>query len=385
MTTPDLLIDVSRLVWRVWTGRLPTGIDRVCHAYLSHYGPRAVAVLQRKQFRIVLSPGHSQCLFALLRGGPGPGFRRKLVQLFAKATLMPGTRPNTRGWIYINVGHTGLDAPGYAAWLKQEGWKPVFMVHDLIPISHPQFCRAGEAERHALRMRAVVESATGVIVNSAATGDAFTDFVTQEQTTVPPVVVAWLATNPPAQPAHLPAPTRPVFVVIGTLEARKNHILLLKLWERLAASLGDQTPELLLIGQRGWEADDVFALLDKSPLLHGNVRELATCDDAQLLAWLRHARALLMPSFVEGFGIPVIEALEAGVPVIASDLPVFREIAGDIPCYLDPHDASGWEAMVWAYCADAPDRTRQLSALRSYRRFSWDDHFRMIDDWLVAL
>ena len=389
MIEPDLLLDVSRLIWRVWAGRLPTGIDRVCHAYLDHFGPRALAVLQRRQLRVVLSPGHSQRLFALLREGHGPGpglgFRRKLVRLLAQAVLMPSVRPDTRGWIYLNVGHTGLDAPGYAAWLSQQRWKPVFMVHDLIPISHPQFCRPGEAERHALRIRAVVQSAAGVIVNSAATGDAFCEFGVRENAAVPPVAVAWLATNTPAEPAPLAAPTRPTFVVIGTLEARKNHILLLSLWERLSSELGDNTPELVLIGQRGWEADDVFALLDGSPLLKGHVRELAACDDTHLLAWLRHARALLMPSFVEGFGIPVIEALEAGTPVIASDQPVFREIAGDIPLYLNPADGPGWEAAVREYCADSTDRARQLSAIRSYRRFTWNDHFRKVDDWLAEI
>lgn len=385
MAQRDLLFDVSRLIWRIWSGRLPTGIDRVCHAYLEHYGSRSLAVLQRRNLRVVLSERHSERLFALLKEGPRPGFRRKLVTLLAAAAIKLVDRNKTRGLLYLNVGHTGLDAPGLSEWLGTSGWKPVFMVHDLIPVSHPQFCRPGEAERHRLRMRAVLESAAGVIVNSAATREAFEDFAAGEHRTPPPVHVAWLATRGETEVVELPASHRPTFVMIGTLEARKNHILLLRIWERLTAEMKESTPRLVLIGQRGWEADDVFALLDGSEPLRDAVLELGTCDDATLQAWLKQSTALLMPSFVEGFGIPLIEAMEAGLPVIASDQPVFREIAGDIPIYLDPHDEQAWEATIRTYCETNQDRNRQLAALGNYRRFSWQDHFAAVDPWLATL
>lgn len=384
MQQRDLLLDVTRLVWRVWSGRLPTGIDRVCLAYLEHYAPRALAVVQRQELRLVLSAKHSAELFALLRTG-GPGFRRRLTTLLAAAALSGKPRQSTRGWTYLNIGHTGLDAPGLADWLRKRQWKPVYLVHDLIPISHPEFCRPGESKRHRQRMRTVLDSAAGVIANSAATRDALFEFARRERRPEPPCEVAWLASPDEVDATPVPPGNRPTFVMIGTIEGRKNHLLLLHLWERLAKELGPATPKLVLIGQRGWEADEVFALLDRSPRLKGYVRELGRCDDATMLGWLDQARALLMPSFIEGFGIPVIEALQRGVPVIASDLPVFREIAGDIPLYLDPLDGQGWEAAIRAYCGDAPDRARQLAAMPSFRTPTWDDHFAKVDGWLATL
>lgn len=384
MPQRDLLLDVSRLVWRVRSGRLPTGIDRVCLAYLDHYGSRSLAVIQRKELRLVLSEERSARLFALLHEG-GPGFRRKLVALLAAAIIAPGQRPSTEGLVYINVGHTGLDAPGLAAWLSERAWKPVFLVHDLIPISHPEFCRPGEARRHTHRMRTVLDSAAGVIVNSAATREAFLEFAASGQRPASPVEVAWLASDRHVEAAPQPVLARPIFVMIGTIEGRKNHLLLLRLWERLVRDMGDAAPQLVLIGQRGWEADEVFALLDKSSLLRGHVVELGKCDDAAMLSWLDRARALLMPSFIEGFGLPVIEALQRGVPVIASDQPVFREIAGDIPLFLDPRDSEAWEAAIRAYCGDSPGRMRQLAAMPSYRPFTWDEHFAVVDGWLATL
>lgn len=383
MTDRPLLLDVSRLVWRVWTGRLPTGIDRVCLAYLDRFGARSLAVVQRQEFRMVLPADLSDRLFALLRRG-GSGFRPGLVRLLGQA-MMRRNRPSIAGKLYLNIGHTGLDAPGLPGWLKRRGLRPVFLIHDLIPITHPEFCRQGEAVRHMARMRHALASAQGVIANSCATLDALAAFAASEGRAMPESVVAWLGADEQAAPARIDPPARPCFVTIGTIEARKNHLLLLHIWERLAARLGDQTPELVLVGQRGWEADDVFALLDRSPRLRGHVRELGRCDDATMLAMIDSARAVLLPSFIEGFGIPLIEALQRGTPVIASDQPVFREIAGDIPLYLDPLDGQGWETAIRDFLGDCPERQRQLAAIPHFRPHSWDDHFDRVEVWLSEL
>jgi glycosyltransferase involved in cell wall biosynthesis len=384
MIARNLLFDVTRLVWRVWAGRLPTGIDRVCLAYLNHYGPRALAVVQRGETRLVLSERRSDELFALLRQG-GPGFRTRLAALLAGAGLSRGPRHSTRDWLYLNIGHTGLDSPGLGAWLAAKHWRPVYLVHDLIPISHPEFCRPGESRKHRQRMRLVLDSAKGVIANSAATRDALANFARQAERTTPPCEVAWLGVEEQVPVNRVPPPKRPYFVTIGTIEGRKNHLMLLHLWERLVSQMGSAAPQLVLIGQRGWEADEVFALLDRSRRLRGHVSELGRCDDVTMHAWLDGARALLMPSFIEGFGIPVIEALQRGVPVIASDLDVFREIAGDIPHYLDPLDGPGWEAAVNSYSGECPDRARQLAAMPGFEAPSWKGHFAKVDAWLEAL
>ena len=142
---------------------------------------------------------------------------------------------------------------------------------------------------------------------------------------------------------------------------------------------------LLLIGQRGWEIDDVAQILDQDRSLQGHVVEMGRCSDAQMMGLLRGARALLMPSFAEGFGIPVIEALQAGAPVIASDLGVFREVAGDIPLYLRPDDPAAWIDAIFSYAAGSEDRQRQVSLITSYAAPSWEDHFRRVDGWLETI
>ena len=149
--------------------------------------------------------------------------------------------------------------------------------------------------------------------------------------------------------------------------------------------MGAATPLLVILGQRGWEAELALAMIDRDTAIGAHIVELGTACDAELASLIGGARALLMPSFAEGFGLPVIEALQSGTPVIASDLPVFREIAGPIPCYLDPGDGPGWLAMIQAFCQDGPERTRQVSAMSAYRAPVWPDHFAAVETWLAAL
>jgi glycosyltransferase involved in cell wall biosynthesis len=143
---------------------------------------------------------------------------------------------------------------------------------------------------------------------------------------------------------------------------------------------------LLIIGQRGWECEQVFDLLDRSEVLKGAVTEIGDCDDAALAAYLASARALLFPSLVEGYGLPLVEALRSGTPAIASDLHVFREIGGNVPEYVDPLDGPAWERAILSY-ADQGSRVRerQMERLAACQLPTWDDHFAAVRSWLTTL
>lgn len=380
----EYLLDVSRLVWRGWRRMLPTGIDRVCLEYVEHFGPRSLAVVRRRGNTFVLSPAHSDKLFSLILEAPAK--LRSAIVAFGPRAWASATRDAPRpGAIYLNVGHSGLDDSGLREWIDKNRLRAVFMVHDLIPLTNPEFCRFGEAAKHMRRIENALTSAAGIIGNSQITLDELGAFAAARQLPMPPTTVAWISGGrlpPRIAPASV---ERPYFLTVGTIEGRKNHVLLLRLWQRLIQDMGNDAPLLLIVGQRGWEANAALALLDRASGLRDHVRELGRCGDEELASLLSGARALLMPSFAEGFGLPVIEAFELGTPVIASDLPVYREIVGDMPTYLDPLDGPSWEKAVRAFLMDGGERERQLRAASGYRAPDWAAHFDKVEAWLATL
>lgn len=378
-----LLIDVTRLAARLLEGKHPTGVDRVSLAYIDHFRPRARAVVRHWGRWMQLSQGASQRVFAALLG-EDPQPQSTLRRCVAAAYVLRwGLTP---GALLFNTGHSGLDDPRYAQRVHRHRVRPIYFLHDLIPLSHPEYCRAGEVDKHRQRLQTMLRTGHGVIANSQATLDDLIAYAQAQALPVPARLVAHLGLSLLPGPRPQPPVEPPYFVALGTIEARKNHLLLLHVWRALVERLGAAAPKLIIIGQRGWECEQVVDLLERCNALRAVVREVPRCNDAELATWLRHAQALLFPSFAEGYGLPLIEALAAGVPVIASDLPAFREVAGDLPVYLDPIDGLGWLDAILAFAEPRhPARQAQLARLRGYTPPTWAQHFDQVDAWLHCL
>lgn len=384
MPERDLLLDVSRLVWRFWRGGLATGIDRVCHAYVEHFRGRSQALVQRGGAYYVLAPQHSDQLFELF-SRTGSGFRRQFLRAAPSAFAAARRTPRRPGMLYVNIGHTGLNEPSLPRWISRNRVRAVYLVHDLIPLLHPEYCRPGEELKHRHRMENVLKSAHGLIGNSQSTIDDLAFFAAASGLPMPPSMAAWIAGSRIPEPVSPRTFDRPHFVIVGTIEGRKNHSLLLHIWKRLVARYGSECPLLVVVGQRGWEASHALAMLDRAVDLKEHVLELGECSDQELAGLIAGARALLMPSCAEGFGLPVAEALQLGTPVIASDLPVFREFAGEIPTYLDFLDGVAWESTILAFTGESLERERQVRAMEGYRSPDWQSHFSAVEDWLEIL
>lgn len=374
-----MLIDITRLADRYLQGRLPTGVDRVSLAYLRHYRENAGALIRFAGRWLELGSSDSQRIFSFLLDGSDLSGRGVIRRSVAKALVWPG-HSRQRSRALFNTGHSGLDDPVYAQQVSRRGLKPIFFLHDLIPISHPEYSRPGEDFKHHQRMKTMLSVGKGLVVNSQDTLNQLNAYAAQRHLAVPPSVVAWLAPTKFVHPLVERPLAKPYFVVLGTIEARKNHILLLHIWRQMVATMGEAAPQLVIIGQRGWECEHVFDMLERCTALRGHVLELSGCSDQEVATWLKHAQALLFPSFVEGYGIPLVEALMLGVPVIASDLPVFHEIAGDIPHYLDPTDGPGWRQTILDYAdSSSAARQSQLDLLAAYSPPTWEQHFAVVD------
>jgi glycosyltransferase involved in cell wall biosynthesis len=374
-----IVLDITRLTATRLKGRVLTGIDRVAIEYVRRYGPWARAMIAWGRTRFVLSERASAVAFARLAG---PAQAAEVAGIGSRAAACKGRAQQLVGSVVIHTGHFGLEYASFLDGLRSAGARSVVLVHDLIPIEHPQYCPRGSSSRHAARIANTLRLASGIVTNSKQTLRALERHAGSAP--LPPMISALLAPacRGTAGPVPLPGP---YFVVIGTIEPRKNHALLLRAWHRLVESLGESAPHLVVIGSRGREDPRVRGLLDRTTMYRGRVIEINGATDDLVATYLQHARALLMPSFAEGYGLPVVEALATGIPVLASALPVYREVAGDIPEYLDPDDSSAWLERVRDYAADGPARRAQMKRLAGFRPPTWAEHFARVDELLECV
>ena len=391
-----ILFDVSRLIGRAALSA-PTGIDRVDYAYARHLADHARNVsfvvgrsfpriipgreagfLRRRQRSAQDEAGahddpQARRLFELLSQPPAAwpssrGAQRLqappqttfpfVARLSARMKQSGGATPLPRqlkGAVYLHTSHSGLENPKGIDKLKARGAKVVVLVHDLIPIDYPEYCRPDEDVAHEARMRNVQERADLILANSAYTQSRLAAWAQRRALALPPVRVTplgveplYLAPPPPARAA------RPYFVTVGTIEPRKNHVLLLTLWRRLAEEMGDDCPALVVVGRRGWEMEAVADLLERCPALARHVIEVDGLGDAGLAALMAGASGILQPSHVEGFSLPVAEALAMDAPLVASDIPAHREMVTSSSKLADPLDGPRWLALIKALIAARP-------------------------------
>lgn len=380
MSAP-VLLDMTRAVGRRWRGRTASGIDRVCDAYAAHLGDRAHAVLQVRSATLVLGEAASRDLFAVL-DAPPPVFRRE----FARLLLAPSNPPHRqRGASYLNVGHSGFDASAHWAWIARNGLTPIYLLHDLIPITHPHVTTPRKTARHRERVMRALSGGAGLIANSRATAHSLRTFAQAENLPIPPLLVAPIAGGLPSLERRRTAGSQPLFVSVGTIEKRKNHLLLLKVWRALIDRMGEAAPRLVLAGDWGRGAGPFRETLRRDPQLARFVEIRSGLDDEAIAALVAQAKAVLLPTLAEGFGMPLIEALALGVPVVASDLPSLREIGQDIPLYIDGDEPERWACAVAEFYNDGPERQRQLTMMPQFRAPSWASHFNAFDTWLAEL
>ena len=254
---------------------------------------------------------------------------------------------------YIHTSHTQLEHTNRFRWTSGKV-KPVFFLHDVIPIDYPEYCSPGAAPRHLGRLKTVSELADLILVNSQYTADRTRHWLQRLGWREPRIDVVPLGVEDAFLQPHtspLPRAERPYFVYVGTIEPRKNLAFLLAVWRQLAEQLTDQTPRLLLVGRRGWENESVVDLLERSARLAPHVIEVSGLTDHGLITLLRGAAGLVSPSYVEGFGLPLIEASALGTPLIVSDIPAHREVAGQHATFVDPNDGPAWIKALQAHAA----------------------------------
>jgi O-antigen biosynthesis alpha-1,2-rhamnosyltransferase len=233
---------------------------------------------------------------------------------------------------------------------KAQGGFVIGVIYDLIPVSHPHACVPELTAAFSEWLRHYCALSDGTIAISQTVMHQFemyNAFCGRKR---------WTGVDAPIRYFHLGseldfARTQPLsslrsarigeaevptFLMVGSIEPRKNHALVLAAFERLWAE--HTQIRLVLIGRQAWRTDELLARISAHPKLNESLILRRDASDTELEEYYKSSTALIIASEIEGFGLPIIEAYQRGLPVICSDIPVFREIAGDAATYFDLDD-----------------------------------------------
>ena len=360
---PRLLVDVTELALADHGG----GIQRVVRRLLVELLLTPAPGLRTEPVRLAASGGyvHARAFLAHMLGMDPADVGEDTPVLAG-----PGDRLLALDLLRDRVADIGL------AWrdLRSRGVRLSVVVYDLLPISNPEWFPEGVPTRFASWLDLVLELADQALCisrtvaenlrqrNAARAGArqfAIRSFGLGAD------LDAWLL---PLRSLPTLARGAPRFVVVGTVEPRKGHAQALAAFERLWAS--GSPAQLLLAGRYGWGAESLAARLLSHPESGKRLLWIHAADDADLAAVYRESTALLAPSLGEGFGLPLVEAAAHGLPVLARDLPVFREVGGSGVDYFSGESPLQLQAAIGAWVQrweagmiSAPD----VAAARSWR------------------
>ncbi len=283
---------------------------------------------------------------------------------------------------YLNIGQIGLGQPRQLAWLRRRpDIRPVFMLHDVIPLTHPEVVSAGNIAIHERILATAMDYARGLLVPSEAAKASIVKTL-QDRRARPfaveavPLPINEIFTSKTSPELGLAA--RPYFLICGSIEIRKNHMLLLRVWQRLQQRLGDRTPMLVIAGAPGFGGQGLLDFIAAHPAIRPHVVFALNMSTAGIRDAMAAARAVLMPSFAEGFGLPPVEALSTGTPAVLSDIDAHRESSEGYGIFLDPNDVDGWTDAVLRLIEDDAALAALRAKIADFRPTTWDSHIAQV-------
>jgi glycosyltransferase involved in cell wall biosynthesis len=248
----------------------------------------------------------------------------------------------------------------------------IVTIHDLHFLSHPEHTSAEIRRDYPALVRAHAQRADRVIVVSRFVADQV-----QRDLEVPADAISVCPNGAPEWQGRPASDTGTYLLFVGTIEPRKNVQGLLDAYERLLAR-HSRVPALVIAGGAEAGTAGLLARLDRPPLA-GRVEYRGYVGAAEREALFKGALALVLPSFDEGFGIPALEAMSAGVPVVVSNRAALPEVVGDAGLYIDPDDVESLTAALGRVIAD-PQLCADLRrrGLDRASRFTWTDSARAV-------
>lgn len=216
--------------------------------------------------------------------------------------------------------------------LKQQGVHVQMVVYDLLPVDMPECVPEWIAEAFALWLDVVGDEADGVSCISDTVAQRFEKWLSGRMGRNSGIAISSFRLGVPQHTCQLKVrrtlsdASRPSFLMVGTVEPRKGYADAIDAFDALWAA--QQDCQLTIVGRYGWGLPELAARLDAHPEMGARLNWKKRATDEEVQACYEAADALVFSSYGEGFGLPIIEAAQHGLPLILRDLPEFREVAG---------------------------------------------------------
>mgnify|MGYP000163796578 CR=1 FL=1 len=386
----NYLIDISILLQFLRKKRYVTGIPRVVLTYIKHYAGRCQLVYYSRILgTIVILPPEASLQAIRWIEQWDYSLYPSIMRLF----LRHGKWQFLSSKQYLNdyfikICMRDISSPWYFWRLRQLGVKLVVMVHDLIPIIYPELVSPVSTKRFKTGILRLLDHARGVVTVSETERKNLIQYLASLGRAIPPIIAAPLASGLVVEKIQYTSQRMvqgPYFVIVGPISDRKNHRLLFDIWSDWVEKKQKNIPKLLVLGKLHRTKEPLLTELLQQPSLQPYVFHMELGDNA-LINYVSFANALLFPSFAEGYGLPLAEALTLGTPTIVNDLPVFREIGGDIPEYIPVQDKQAWADMILEYTKPkSTQRAQQVQRIAHFVVPTWDTHFARFDKFLTTL
>lgn len=245
--------------------------------------------------------------------------------------------------------------------IKTKGGRSIVCLYDILPLLYPDAFPSYLVTRFENWLNRIVLACDGVVADSRAAAYSLRDHVVETSGEEPTFPIGWWrlgADFPVATSDAVTASVRslaggkPYFVSVGTVEPRKGYPIVLEALEKLWREGVDVT--YVLVGARGWGMSVFERRLKRHPEFNRRLFWFDRANDADLAALYRGARAMVLASVAEGFGLPIVEAAHYGTPVIATDIDVFHETAGGSAQYFELLNSDSLAEQMKAALAERP-------------------------------
>lgn len=242
--------------------------------------------------------------------------------------------------------------------LKNKQIRIFVLIHDIIPIRCPQYMVPQTLLRFMEFITAHMTYADDIIVTSQAVADDLTQLFAELHLPPKPMHHIPLGADftAPSAPSHEEGGIdaeivrqmqgRKFLLTVGTIEPRKNHKVLVDAYEQYLSQTG---VDVVIVGKIGWDMQPLLERIQALPQYENGIFVFSGVNDATLDFLYQKAFMVVFPSYAEGYGLPTIEALMHGIPVLCSDLPVMQEIGGAFGDYFPPDDAAALAKIVLQY------------------------------------